>query len=110
MICFILMNLLMYAILQTIQPFMHVIKINFFIYRLDDSYLATKLFENNSMKLFQDKCHLLVLGFMYENVWAKIGKTKIWECKKQKILIVQIYRTLSFDEYIVTLCRKAGKK
>ena len=64
MICFILMNLLMYAILQTIQPFMHVIKINFFIYRLDDSYLATKLFENNSMKLFQDKCHLLVLGFM----------------------------------------------
>ena len=62
------------------------------------------------MKLFQDKCHLLVLGFMYENVWAKIGKTKIWGSKKQKILNVQIYRTLSFDEYIVSLCRKAGKK
>ena len=37
-----------------------------------DSYLASEWFENNSMKLNQDKCHLLVSGFKYENVWAKI--------------------------------------
>ena len=62
------------------------------------------------MKLNQDKCHLLVSGFKYENVWAKIGKTKIWESKKQKLLGVEIDRTLSFDEHIASLCRKAGKK
>ena len=42
-----------------------------------DSYLAINWFENNSMKLNQEKCHFLVSGFKYENVWAKIGKTKI---------------------------------
>ena len=62
------------------------------------------------MKLNQDKCHLLVLGFKYENIWANIGKTKIWESKKQKILGVEIGRTLSFDEYIASLRKKAGKK
>ena len=62
------------------------------------------------MKLNQDKCHLLVLGFKYENIWANIGKTKIWESKKQKILGVEIDRTLSFDEYIASLRKKAGKK
>ena len=62
------------------------------------------------MKLNQDKCHLLVLGFKYENIWVNVGKTKIWESKKQKLLCVEIDRTLSFDEYIASLCRKAGKK
>ena len=85
--------------------------VNSLINRLEyDSYLATEWFENNSMKLNQDKCHLLVSGFKYENVWAKIGKTKIWESKKQKLLGVEIDRTLSFDEHIASLCRKAGKK
>ena len=51
--------------------------VNSLINRLEhDSYLATEWFENNSMKLDQDKCHLLVSGFKYENVWAKIGKQK----------------------------------
>ena len=62
------------------------------------------------MKLNQDKCHLLVSGFKYENVWAKIGKTNISESKKQKRLGVEIDRTLNLDEYIASLCRKAGKK
>ena len=62
------------------------------------------------MKLNQDKCHLPVSGFKNENVWAKIGKTKIWESKKQKLLGAEIDRTLSFDKHIVSLCRKAGKK
>ena len=46
------------------------------------------------MKLNQDKCHLLVSGFKFENVWAKIGKTKIWESKQHKLLGVEIDRTL----------------
>ena len=62
------------------------------------------------MKLNQDICHLLVSGFKYENVWAEIGKTKIWESKQQKLLGVEIDRTLSFHEQISSLCRKAGNK
>ena len=62
------------------------------------------------MKLNQDKCHLLVQGFKYENVWAKIGKTEISESNKQKLLVVEFDRTLNFDEYIASLCWKAEKK
>ena len=43
----------------------------------------------------------LASGLKYENVWAKIGIG---------ILRVEIDRTLSFDEHIASLCRKAGKK
>ena len=49
----------------------------------------------------------LVSGFKYENVWIKIGKTKIWESTKQKLLLgVDIDRTFSFGEYIAALCGK----
>ena len=48
---------------------------NSLINRLEhDRYLAIEWFENYSMKLNQDKCHLLVSGFKYENIWANIGK------------------------------------
>ena len=52
------------------------------------------------MKLNQDKCHFLDSGFKYENVWAKIGKTEIWESTKQKLLGVEIDGTLSYDELL----------
>ena len=85
--------------------------VNSLINRLEhDSYLVIEWFENNSMKLNQDKCHLLFSGFKYENLWAKIGKTKIWKSKKQKLLGAETDRTLSFDERIASLCRTAGKK
>ena len=61
------------------------------------------------MKLNRDKCHLLVSRFKYKNIWAKIRKTKTWESKKQKLLGEEIDRTLRFDEYTATLCRKAQK-
>ena len=58
------------------------------------------------MKLSQDKFHLLVSGFNYENVCEKIREIKISESKKQKLLGVEIDRTLSFDEYIASLCKE----
>ena len=58
--------------------------LNFLIKRLEhDSFLAIEWFENNNMKLNQDKCHLLVSGYKNENVWANIGKEKIWESNKK---------------------------
>ena len=38
--------------------------------------LAIEWFENNQMKLNQEKCHLLVPGHKHENVWTRIGQTK----------------------------------
>ena len=69
-----------------------------------DIALAVEWFENNFLKLNQDKPHLLVSGHKHESVWAKIGKTKIWESNKQKLLGVVIDRNLNFDEYVFDLC------
>ena len=68
--------------------------LNDLINRLEHgTFLATEWFENNSMKLNDDKCHLLVFGDKYENVWAQIGKAKISKSKTQKLLGVEIERT-----------------
>ena len=43
--------------------------LNSLIKRLDhDSLFAIELFQNNNMKLNQDKCHLLVSSYEHENV------------------------------------------
>ena len=63
-----------------------------------DSFLAIKYFENDNMKLNQDKCHLLVSGYKNENVWIHIGNEKIWESNKQKLLGLDIDRNLNFNE------------
>ena len=75
-----------------------------------DSHLAIEWFESNYMKLNQDKCHLLVSGYKHENIWARIGEVKIWESSKQKLLGVVIGRDLSFNKYVSSLCKKAGRK
>ena len=91
---------------------MYVAKIlNILINRLEhDTALAVEWFENNFMKLNQDQCHLLVSGHKHETVWAKIGKRKILESNKQKLLGVIIDRNLNFDEYAFDLYKKAGRK
>ena len=75
-----------------------------------DSHLAIEWFESNYIKLNQDKCHLLVSGYKHENIWARIGEVKIWESSKQKLLGVVIDRDLTFNEYVSSLCKKAGSK
>ena len=52
---------------------------NTLINRLEhDTALAVDWFENNFIKLNQDKCYLLISEHEHETSWAKIGKTKIW--------------------------------
>ena len=74
-----------------------------------DSLLATEWFENNDMKINPEKFHLLVSGHKHENIWARIGQTKIWESRKQKLLVLEIDGSLDFDLYVLTLCKKSGK-
>ena len=55
--------------------------LNSLIKRLErDSFLAIEWFENNNMKLNQDKC--LVSKYKNENIWANTGNEKIWESNK----------------------------
>ena len=62
------------------------------------------------MKLNKDKCQILVSGHKYENVWVKMGDEQIWESAKQKLLGIEIGRNLNFDDHVISLCKKAGRK
>ena len=57
-----------------------------------DASLAVAWFDCNYMKLNQNKCHLIISSHKSEAIWTKIGQTKIWESKKQKLLGVTIDR------------------
>ena len=68
--------------------------LNNLIKRLEHvAFLATEWFETNIIKFNKDKCHLLVSGHKYENVWVKMGDEKIMESAKQKLLRMDIRRT-----------------
>ena len=85
--------------------------LNNLIKRLEHyTFLAIKWFETNNMKLNKEKCHLLVSRHKYENVWVKMGDEKTWESAKHKLLGIEIGRNLNFDDHVILLCNKAGKK
>ena len=85
--------------------------LNTLINRIEhDTALVVERFENNFMKLNQDKCHLIVSGHKHETVWAEIGEKKIWESNKRKLLGVAIDRNPNFDEYVFDSCKKAARK
>ena len=72
--------------------------------------LAIEWFENKFMKLNEDKCPILLSGYKHEIMFANIGKSRIWESEKQKLLGVTIDKHLKFEEHIVKQCKKAGQK
>ena len=75
-----------------------------------DAALAIEWFESNYMMLNQNKCHFLFSGHKYETLFVNVGETRIWESKQQNILVVLIDRDLKFDLYVLSQCKKAGKK
>ena len=62
-----------------------------------------------SMKFNKDKCHRLVLGHKYENVYVKMRDEKIKESAKLKLLGIEIGRNLNFDDHVISLCKKVGR-
>ena len=75
-----------------------------------DTVLAIEWFESNYMKLNKDKCHLLLSGYKYENIWINVGGTKVWERNSETMLGIQIERNLKFDRHVVELCKRASNK
>ena len=76
----------------------------------ENSAIALTWFEINYMKLNSDKCHLLVSGHHYEEMFVNIGKDIIWESKTVKLLGITIDKELKFDKHINLVCSKANKK
>ena len=74
------------------------------------SDLAISWFESNFMKLNTDKCHLLVSGHKYEQMWIRVGQNKIWEDKEVRLLGVCIDNKLKFDQHVSDICLKANRK
>ena len=75
-----------------------------------DSLVAVEWFENNYMKLNQEKCHLLVSGFKYQQHCIKIGSSPVWERNSEKLLGINIDRELSFENHVHNICVTAGHK
>ena len=72
--------------------------LNSLIKRLEhNSFLLIEWFENNNMKLNQEKCQLLVSGYKNESIWTNICNENIWESNKQKLLGLGIDINLNFN-------------
>ena len=68
-----------------------------------DSLMVVEWFQSNYMKSNEEKCHLLISRYKHELLRAYIGRSKIWESEKQKLLgIVR-------DRNFVTI-QKTGRK
>ena len=66
--------------------------------------------QNNYIKMNSDKCHFLVAGHKFEQIWAKIGTDLIWESNSVQLLGITIHNHLKFDKHISLLCAKTNRK
>ena len=62
------------------------------------------------MKLNADKCHLLISGYKIQWKWAMVGNERIWESKSEKRLGIIIDKNQNFNDHILKICLKAGRK
>ena len=72
--------------------------------------IAVQWFENNLMKLNEDKCHFLVAGQRYETLWVNFRQIRIWESKDEKLLGLIIDRNLNDDDHVFTLSKNLAEK
>ena len=72
--------------------------------------LAVRWFENNYMKLNEEKCHFIISGHKYEHSWVKINENMIWESSNVKLLGVNIDSNLTFNDHVSSICAKTGRK
>ncbi len=75
-----------------------------------DAHSAIIWFENNFMKLNQDKCHFLVSGNLNEHLFINVGDELVWESKEEKLLGITVDKNLNFNSHLITLCKKASQK
>ena len=72
-----------------------------------DTNLTIEWFDSSYMKPNQGKCHLRISAHKFETIRAKIEKTQTRGGREQKLLGVDTENDFNF---VITLCKKAGKK
>ena len=76
-----------------------------------DANILIKWFQDNGMKLNEDKCKLLILSKKTTNAEIILGNETIKNSNKsEKLLGVSIDAKLTFKEHIDNLCKKANQK
>ncbi len=75
-----------------------------------DAALLSLWFENNYMKMNEDKSHLLVFGNKDGEVTVNISGSLIKESDEEKLLGVTLDKKLSFKTHVNNLCKKASQK
>ncbi len=81
------------------------------ISNLENDTLSVILwFENNFMKLNEDKCHFIIAANTNEHLWVKVGNELIWESAEEKLLGVTIDKNLNFNSHLSILCSKVNQK
>ena len=75
-----------------------------------DAALLSLWFENNYMKMNEDKSHLLVFGNKDDKVTVNISGSLIKESDEEKLLGVTLDKTLNFKNHVTNLCKKASQK
>ena len=90
-----------YAIANDAQALINIIE--------NDSSILIKWFNDNYLKLNEDKCKLLIAKHN-DNVSAKIGSEILTASGSVKLLGVTIDNKLNFNEHITKLCMKVSQK
>ena len=75
-----------------------------------DAALLSLWFENNYVKMNEDKSHLLVFGNKDNKGTVNISGSFIKESYQEKLLGVTLDKTLNFKTHVTNLCKKASKK
>ena len=75
-----------------------------------DASILIKWFNDNYLKLNEDKCKLLITKHNNDNVSAKIGSEIITASESVKLLVIIIDNKLNFNEHISKLCKKVSQK
>ena len=84
--------------------------LNVLIERLEhDALTAINWFKSNYMKLNETKCHLLIMGHKFEQVFAMVGDSRIWETRREKLLGIHIDNKLNFNHHVQQICANAGE-
>ena len=76
----------------------------------ENSVTALTWFETSYMKLNSGKCHLLVSGHHYEEMFVNIGHNRIWESENVELLGITIGKDLNLDKQLNEICSKAFRK
>ncbi len=76
----------------------------------NDTLSAIIWFEDNFMKLNEDKCHFIIAANTNEHLWVKVGEKLIWESSEEKLLGVTIDKNLNFNTHLSILCSKVNQK